>query len=197
MIEVDGRFFLQLMRADRALAKAIGLNTSMRSPWGKNGWPDYLASLRNDAVQKLMDEAARKGVDPLADNSERLKRSRKHMLADVDSLIPEHVPECGPLASTTLYTLTPLISREVFAFELTDENIEYLSAAVNLPCPMPRVDHEIVSERLRGDTPNLLWAASRCIRWRHYVDDSGQRITKQRKVPQYVYKALRCPESST
>ena len=191
LLEVDGRFFLPLTRADRELAKAIGLNTSVRSPWGKNGWPDYLASLRNDAVQELMDEAARKGVDPLADKGQRLRRPRKDLLAEVDSLIPVHVPECGPLAATTLYTLKPWLSREVFAFELTDESIEYLSAAVHLPCPMPRVDHEPVSERLGGDTPNVNRAAKRCTLWCHYVDETGTRRTKQRKVPQCGDDALR------
>ena len=72
VLEVGGRFFLPLIRADRALATAIELNTSMRTHWGKNGWPDYLASLRNDAVQGLMDEATRKGVDPLADKGDKL-----------------------------------------------------------------------------------------------------------------------------
>ena len=69
LLEVDGRFFLPLTRADRELAKAIGLNPPLRSSWGRDGWPDCRASLRNDAVQELMDEAARKGVDPLARNS--------------------------------------------------------------------------------------------------------------------------------
>ena len=56
---------------------------------------------------------------------------------------------------------------------------------------MPRVHRDIVSERLGGDTPNVLWAASRSILWCHYVDDTGRRRTNQRKDPQYGDKALR------
>lgn len=191
LLQVDGRFFSPLTRADRELANAIGLITSVRSHWGKNAWPDCLASLRGDAVQKLMDESARTCVDPLADTGDKEKRPRRDLLADVDSIIPVHVPEVGPLGMTTLYTVKPMVPKEVFAFELTQENIECLSASVRLSCPMPRVHRDIVSERLGGDTPNVLWAASRSILWCHYVDDSGQRRTKQRKVPHHGDKALR------
>ena len=47
----------------------------------------------------------------------------------------------------------------MFAFELTDEHVEYLSAAVHLPSPIPRLDFESVSERLGGDTPKVFLCA--------------------------------------
>ncbi len=63
---VNNEEFMRFTMADRMLARALGLDVHLRSPWANNSFIDDISSMRNEVVDDAILEHER-ATDPHAD----------------------------------------------------------------------------------------------------------------------------------
>ena len=140
---VDGGEYIALLFSDRSLAKALGMNMSMRSPLAQCSIFAHMASVRDDHVDTLI-HAAKVNNDPMADASASTAMgpmpSRGRALAFVEAGLPNTVALKFPAFVTADGTRVKEIAIRLVTtpkrkahvtMEATPENFEWLVKAAH------------------------------------------------------------------
>ncbi len=130
---VEGRTYFFASRADRSFASFLGLNTSQRCPWRENSFMDYLCQLRNTAIDNILMSAWADVTDPSADRAVMPKRPRRDLAERLPATIEIYIPPDGGVPAHSMRMLTGYRKNMMLAFEITDENLDYLRLAVHVP----------------------------------------------------------------
>lgn len=155
IVNVNDKRFIPMVRCDRALARFCGLPLTQRSPWDGNVWPDFLGHLRNTAVREYL-EAKAKGDDPLGEAQCSTSTRPKRQQLDIDE-IDITIPVVGGLAAHSMKVVAEDNFKKAVAFELKEENLDYLAAAVHLTPPFEMQGGRRQQSQTFAECPNVRW----------------------------------------
>ena len=174
--------FLSLSKSDREMARFLGLDVNVRSPWNENCWPEYLCKLRKDAMDNWIVTASREHCDPLTDEGAPSKRPRKDLMHHVPAVINITI-DVHENRSHTMAVASAWHGHAKILFELTTENLTFLSEVVKTPSPMPSAKTKRFGVCPDVSTPNVRWREDTSTLVCSYIDVDGARRKHTQKVP--------------
>ena len=179
VVAIGGMTFVCINKMDGKLRTLVGGKATKVARW--SGVVDTMQQCRTNAQLKWMKMKSR-ADDPMYDTSaettEITQAEIRSALVDIPQYLEISIPATGKCDAHTMNVLTAASAREKVWFELSEDNIKWMTQAyatdVYRPKPRNAPNRNANLRAIRHEVPDVKWCDSKKMLWAKYTDTAGK-----------------------